>query len=355
MFFRKIVLCIASILTGSLFSQNQESETVLGIGPATIDLLIRVDEEFLAQQTTIKKGGSNPSNPESIEKVLQSSCLVPTIVPGGSAANTIRALAKLGERCAFCSCVGEDAYGNLFCQNMQDIGIEDRFSKSFSYSTSHVLCLITPDSQRTFLGFDQKVDGLIPSAKTFENLKWVHVEARLLRIGFSVEKIMQLAKESEARISIDLSSYELVNEYRDVLLNLISSYVDIVFCNEDEIQALTNLPADEGCLKIQTLCPIVVVTKGVRGCLIGYQNELYDIPTFPAKAIDTTGAGDLFTGGFLYGYLNGYPLTSCGRIGNRLGSAIVEVVGAELPEDRWGAIIAFLHEEAILFAARVSE
>lgn len=340
MFFRFLLLFLLSFF---LSLKAHEPERILGVGAATIDLLVLVDDHFLESQASVKKGGSNPSDPNTIKRLLFEVRSPVKIVPGGSAANTVRALSKLGEKCAFYTRIGSDSYGDHFSKSMHTLGIEGRFKISPEYATSHVLCLITPDTQRTFLGYDQKITDLIPSSEDFKNLKWVHMEARQLKSGIPVDKIMQLSKENGAGISLDLSSFELVDEFRDSLMHLISTYVDIVFCNEDEIRALTHLSPEEGCLKLQTLCPIAVVTRGAEGCLVGSQNSLLAIPTFPAKNIDTTGAGDLFASGFLFGYLNGYSLSTCAQIGNRLGSAIVEVIGAELPEEKWKTIHDFLN------------
>ena len=155
---------------------------------------------------------------------------------------------------------------------------------------------------------------------------------------------MQLAKELGIRISIDLSSFGIVEQYKETLNQLISDYVEIVFCNEAEIVALTGLSPEAGCLELQKICPVAVVTLGAEGCLIGHRGTVTAVPPFPANVIDTTGAGDYFAAGFLYGYLRDNPLERCGRIGNRLGSAIVEVISAELPQENWKAIYKFLEE-----------
>lgn len=341
----------ASLLASSILALSslkaEPPEKILGIGAATIDLLITVDDQFMNRHLAVKKGGSNPFKPDAIEHILQQSHSFPKIVPGGSAANTVRALAKLGEKCAFYTHIGADNYGDQFSQNMHSHGIEQRFKRAPHYFTSHVLCLITPDSQRTFLGFDQEVTDCSPTKEDFKDIKWVHIEARQLKNGVCVEKILQLCKEGGAKISLDLSSFELVREFKETLLHLIPHYVEIVFCNEDEIRALTGLSPEEGCLALQKLCPIVVVTRGPQGCLVGHQNTLLSIPTFPATPLDTTGAGDLFASGFLYGYLKGYSLFTCALIGNRLGSAVVEVIGAELPEEHWAMIHNFLRESGL--------
>ncbi len=336
MFYRSIAFLLMSITT--LYS----GERILGVGAATIDLLIPVDDQFLLSHFPEMKGGSNGFDLEMIERILLESNTPAKIVVGGSAANTVRALTRMGEMCAFYTHIGMDEYGERFSHHMRSLGIEERFNRSPDFATSRVLCLITPDGQRTFIAYDQRITDSTLCNEDFHNLKWVHIEARQLKSGISVEKVMHMSRENGAKVSLDLSNFELARDFKDVLLHLIPNYVEIVFCNEDEITALTGLSPEEGCLELQKLCPVVVVTKGPNGCLVGHANTLLAIPTFPATPIDTTGAGDLFASGFLYGYLRGYPLATCAQIGNRLGSAVVEVIGAELPEEQWEKIHTFM-------------
>jgi sugar/nucleoside kinase (ribokinase family) len=159
---------------------------------------------------------------------------------------------------------------------------------------------------------------------------------------------MKLAKEANCKVSIDLSDSWTVSRHKETLQYLLSNYVDIVFANEDEVLALTGLSPEDGCLKLQEICPIAVVTLGPDGCLVGHKDKIITVATYPATVLDTTGAGDLFACGFLYGYLHNYPLLACARIGNRLGSSIVEVIGAELPKEKWGEIQSFLNDPANL-------
>ena len=112
------------------------------------------------------------------------------------------------------------------------------------------------------------------------------------------------------------------------------------FANDEEIKALTGLEdAAAGCMALQQMCPVGVVTLGAKGCLIGHRENVEMVPAYPAKVIDTTGAGDIFSAGFLYGYLRNWKLEECASMGHRLASAVVEVVGTALPKQRWDAIL----------------
>lgn len=327
------------------FMLENHSHRVLGIGHACMDLLIPVKEEFLAHVPG-KKGGSQPIKFELLSHLLSLSDEKPHLATGGSCANTIKGLAGLGEKCAFLSHVGNDPLGEHFIQYMKKLGITGFFSKSIQ-PTAQVLCLITPDGQRTMrfcAGCSEEMSDDLLHPDYFK-VKLMHIDAYTMRNGNLVENVMKMAKEANVTVSIDLSSFEIIHQFHDSLKKLLLQYVDIVFANEDETKALTGLDPFEGCLKLQGICPIAVVLIGENGCLVGHKGEVFHSPGFPANVVDSTGAGDLFASGFLYGYLQGYPLTKCAEIGNRLGSAIVEVQGAELPLEKWEMIRSFLHEE----------
>lgn len=321
----------ASVLTVQLWAA--ERNLVMGAGASTIDFLVPVDRNFIEQYAADHERGSFASTFDHLSWVLEKTKKTPKIVPGGKAANTIRALTKLGEATAFLGDIGKDPWGELFSLNLQNLGIHPRFREA--PFTSLVLCLITSDGQRTFLAADPKVDDLSISQEDLEGVKWLHIEA--LRLGYSgyVEKVMQLASLLDIKISLDLSCFEIVKQHKEMLLFLIKNYVDVVFCNEDEIVALTESTPNVGCRFLSQLCPVAIVTLGAKGCLIGTEGNLLAIPAFEAEIVDTTGAGDYFAAGFLHGYLRELPLETCGLIGNRLGCAIVEILGAELPEKTW--------------------
>lgn len=323
---------------------EQSPYRVLGIGHACMDLLIPVNEEFLTHVPG-EKGGARPIGIEQLNHILSLSHVQPHLATGGSCANTIKGLASLGEKCGFISHVGHDALGEHFIQYMKKLGIVGLFSKSMK-PTAQVLCLITPDGQRTMrfcAGCSEEMSADFLHPDYFNNVKLMHLDAYSMRNGNLVESVMKLAKETNVKISIDLSSFEVIRQFHEPLKKLLVQYVDIVFANEDETRAITGLNAFEGCHKLQEMCSIAVVLMGKKGCLVGHQGQVFQSSAFPAQVIDSTGAGDLFASGFLYGYLQGYPLSKCARMGNRLGAAIVEVQGAELPADRWKQIQTILH------------
>jgi sugar/nucleoside kinase (ribokinase family) len=341
---RKIQTILLSCLLWST-ACAEPTYRVLGIGSAAVDLLVQVDDAFFAQQMVEGKGGSVLCDSETIDRIIEMSGTTAKIVPGGSTANTMKALAKLGEASAYFSHIGVDALGHYFCDHLKKGGVVDLLLKRMDLSTPKVLCLITPDGQRTFRAFDPPVHDITLNRNIFTDVVLIHLEARQIRNGLSLQKALQYASDANSIVSLDLSCFEVVRDYRDSLLYLMKEYVDILFCNEDEIFELLGLPPKEGCLKLTEICPTVVVTQGAKGCLVCQKNECLAIPTFFAQVVDTTGAGDHFAAGFLYGYLHHMPLSTCARFGHRLGSAIVEVVGAELPEEKWDEIREFIRKE----------
>lgn len=346
-------ICFLANLSGLAYADNfqpipenhrymleQHHFSVMGVGAACIDLLIPVDDDFLKKYVSGEKGGSNLIDYETLNYIVDASPMAPKLATGGSCANAIKSLALLGDPCAFLGHRGSDPLGNFFSDYMNKIGVIGFYTMA-AQPTSRVLCLITPDGQRTmrfFPGSSKEMESRFLHPDYFKNVKIVHLESYAFRNGNLIEKVMQLAKNAGAKVSIDLASFEIVRQYKEKMLELLPKYVDIVFANDDETHELTGLPPQEGCLKLQEMCPIAVVLMGKEGCLVGSQGRLIQSPAFPAKVVDTTGAGDFFASGFIHAYLKGKSLEECASLGNRLGSAVVEVTGTELSPEKWQQI-----------------
>lgn len=322
--------------------------SILGLGHAVMDLIAQVDDEFLTNYMPVKKREVFFCEEELFQQILSQYKNEPQISPGGNTTNTLRVLATLSEPCTFLSSVGNDQFGQMFCHNLKELGIERKFVPSADSTTIRIACLVTPDTQRTFLGTGPEIWTDPLDESVFEDAKWVHIEGRLLKSRFPLREAMQFAKKRQIPISIDVSSCQTIHSFKEELFDLIANYVDIVFWNEEEILAITGLAKEAGCLALHQICPTVVVTIGAEGCLVAHNQEVLHVQGFPACAIDTTGAGDVFAGGFLYGYLRGYPLLTCARIGNFFGSSIVEVLGAQLTEEKWDKIHLFLDQEELV-------
>lgn len=312
---------------------------VLGIGSLCIDLLLQVDDQFL-DQIDGEKGGSQFIEWDTFNQILSLSPNLPKTAAGGSSANVIKGLAHLDQRCAFLGQIGTDPLSRQFAEEIKQRGITGLFFPS-SQPSPRVLCLITPDGQRTMRftnGYCSEMADIPLHFEFFKGVKLVHLDGYTLRSGNLAERVMKLASQAGATISFDLSSFEIIEEYHARIFSLISRYPCIIFTNEDEIRALTGFSSFEGCRKLQERCSIAVVMMGKEGCLVGHESEIIHSPASPVNPIDTTGAGDLFSCGFLFGYLKGYPIEKCAQIGNLLGAEVVQVEGAELSSGKWQEI-----------------
>ncbi len=312
---------------------------IIGIGAPVVDHIIRVEEEYV-QSLEGGKGGMVIINYHTLSEILDQFHGESTLMSGGSGSNTIKGLANLGNQCALWGKIGQDVIGHTYTESIQEHGVFPLMLHSKT-PTAHALCLVTPDGERTmrtYLGASQEMcaDDLDPAI--FEGVKLVHFEGYNLLKGDLPEKGMALAKEHGALVSLDLASYEIVNMNKERLLNLIKSSVDIVIANADEAWALLGLPPEESCHALKDLCEVAVVLFGEGGCWVGKDDEVIHGKPFPAHPVDTTGAGDLFASGFLHAYLQEWSIEECARLGNQTGSAVVQVLGAEIPPVSWEQI-----------------
>lgn len=312
---------------------------IIAIGAPVVDHIIRVDEQYL-RSLKGGKGGMVLINYHTLNDILAKLHGEATLTAGGSAANTIKGMARLGNRCAFWGKIGHDAAGNRFIDSLQTLGILPLMNYSKT-PTAHALCLVTPDGERTmrtYLGASLEMAAQELQDAVFENVKLAHFEGYNLLKTHLTETGMALAKKMGARVSLDLASYEIVTAHRERILELLTKYVDIVIANADEAWALLGLPPQECCLALTDVCEVAVVLFGAGGCWVGNKGKVFHGAPFPVQPIDTTGAGDLFASGFLHAYLQGWPIQECARAGNLTGSAVVQVLGAEIPPVAWEQI-----------------
>lgn len=315
--------------------KNPEIE-ILGIGAPFWDYILRVSEDFLGSLTPVK-GGIDFIDAAAFRRIIDQSGIPVTLVAGGSCANAIKGLSQLGHRCALLGKVGADEAGRTFSKRMRELGIVPILIP-VQAPTGQVIALVTPDGERTmrdFLGASQEMRAADLEPAAFAGVKWVHIEGyTLMREGVAA-RAMELAKEAGARISFDLANFELVHAYKTEIISLVSKYVDVLFSNAEEAQALTSRNPQHGCSIMRDLCEVAVVSLGKGGCWIANGAGQMHCPAYPVQPVDTTGAGDLFAAGFLHGYINNKPLPLCANYGARVAAAVVQVMGAELPEATW--------------------
>lgn len=318
---------------------------ILGVATPLMDQILQVDEEFL-KKIPGKKGGMESVDYDTLCQIVRETGKVPQFIPGGSGSNTVKGLAKLGHPCGLVGKIGRDVIGQHFLDSLKNMPITPLYVETNTPS-AQVVCLVTPDSERTgrsFLGASREMRPSDLNPDIFQNTKLVHIEGYTLLNEGVVERAMELAKKAGAKVSFDLASFEIVQTYREEIQELLPRYVDILFANADETRTLTNLDPEEGCDVISEHCEIAVVLVGKDGCWVRSHNEKIHCPAFPIEPIDTTGAGDLFASGFLHGYLEKRPLKECGQWGCLVAAEVVQVVGAEIPEAGWLKIKTFLEE-----------
>lgn len=318
------------------------SAEVVGVGAPIVDYIIEIDEKYLEEIGGLKSG-MMLIDLKTLQKILRDCSADPSIIiPGGSAANTIRGLAHLGRRCAFIGKIGIDLPGQKFTEVLKSLGIGTDYLLKSEIPTAQVLCLVTPDKERTMRAFPGASSDLREAdiqAAMFEGVKLAHFEGYNLLNYPVLEKALKLAKAAGTTISMDLGSFELVEAHRDIVVDLITNYVDIVFANRQEAWSLTKLPPQKACALLRDICQTVVVFAGKEGCYVGQQSQVIYHPAFVVEEpIDTIGAGDLFASGFLKGYLENLPITECARIGSLAGAAAVRVKGVDVSPEMWQKI-----------------
>lgn len=313
---------------------------LIGVGSPIIDSLAQVPEAFITALEGAK-GGMELVDEAQMQSLLEKLEAKPAEAPGGSAGNTTFAVARLGLPATFLGKLGNDAGGDFYRQRFEAIGGTASRFKIDSSANGRCLSFITPDSERTMrtnLGAAMALTPDEVSAADFADCQHAHIEGYLLFNRDLMYKVLDSAKAAGCTISLDLASFEVVNASKDILPSILKDYVDVVFANEDEAHAYTDLGEDySGMAKaLAQLCSIAVVKLGKAGSLIAESDQLHRVePIVVETAIDTTGAGDYWGAGFLYGWLSGKDLPTAGKMGSIMGAASVQVIGAWLEDDFW--------------------
>ena len=317
---------------------------ILGIGSTLVDILSQVPNEEVLNELNLPKGSMtyvNINDAVSIgERLAQQ--YGSQRAAGDSAANTMSGLARLGAKSGFLTMMGNDEMGQFFTNEMTRTGVEMLALKSDT-PTGRVIAMVTPDGERTFatcLGASIELSPDDIKPELFDNWDIFYIEGYLVANPDMLRKAISSAKDKGLKIAIDLASYNVVEESRDFLLELVNNYVDIVFANEQEALALTGMEPEKALHYIAERCEIAVVKIGAKGAYIQRGNEIVTIPPMKADVVDTTGAGDMWAAGFLAGLVKGENLQKCGMMGAIVAKNIIEVMGAKMDDERWDNIHA---------------
>lgn len=319
----------------------------VGVGAALVDLLLEESDKFIADLGAAK-GGMTLVERDHIESALGKTGRPPKIVPGGSACNTLVGIGHLGGRARLIGRLGRDELGQAFAAGLKKAGVDARL-KVTDEATGRVLSVVTPDAQRTMFtylgaaaalaGEDVREEDLVDAAR-------VHLEGYLLFNRPLVERIVDLAKKNQIPVCLDLASFQVVEATRPFLDELFAKgLIDTVIANEDEAKAYTGLGESDALEVFAGKAKTAVVKRGAQGVLVAQGKHRIDIAAHRVKAIDTTGAGDLWASGFLYGIHHDFGLEGAARLGCRVGAEVVQVMGAVIPDEGWKRIHAFRDAE----------
>ena len=315
---------------------------ILGIGSALVDILTQLPDEQILNELNLPKGSMTYVNADDIVSIGQrlEQQYGNQRASGGSAANTMSGLARLGIEAGFLSKIGHDEVGEFFKKQMVETNVKPQLLTTTTPS-GRVIAMVTPDGERTFatcLGAAAEMCAADISPELFDGWDIFYVEGYLVANPSMLRKAIATAKDKGMTIAIDMASYNVVEENRDFMLDLINNYVDIVFANEKEAFALTGMEPEAALHFIAERCQIAVVKVGAKGAFVQRGNEMVTIPPLEADVVDTTGAGDMWAAGFLAGLVKGENLEKCGMMGAIVAKNIIEVVGAKMNDQRWNDI-----------------
>lgn len=317
---------------------------ILGIGSPVVDILAEVDETFV-KNIDGEKGGMVLVNADELDQLVAKLGDKFVQAAGGSSGNTTFALAELGAKTAFLGKIGNDSYGNFYREAFVTAGGDGKRFKVAEQANGRCVSLITPDSERTMrtdLGAAMTLspDEILPD--DFASVKHVHVEGYLLFNRELMLTVLKQAKAAGCSISLDLASFEVVEASRDILPGILDEYIDLVFANEDEAKAFAgdsvSKPEDHARL-LASHVEVAAVKIGKDGAWIAAEGKVVHTQAVQGvKAVDTTGAGDFWAAGFLFGRLRGRTPEVCAHYGSLLGAAVVSTVGAKLTKEVWDGL-----------------
>lgn len=317
-------------------------DKIVGIGNALVDVLATLKDETLLEQMELPKGSMQLIDDSKLQKINeQFSSMKTHLATGGSAGNTILGLACLGASTGFIGKVGNDEYGTFFRENLQRYNIEDKLQMS-DLPSGVASTFITPDGERTFgtyLGAASLLKAEDLSLELFKGYTYLYIEGYLVQDHDMILHAIELAKEAGLQVCLDMASYNIVEEESEFFSLLINKYVDVLFANEQEAKAFTGEEPVEALGVLSKMCSIAVVKVGPQGSYIRKGTEEFYVPALSVgNVVDTTGAGDYFASGFLYGLTGGYSLEKCAKIGSILAGNVIQVIGTHMPADQWNEI-----------------
>ncbi len=314
---------------------SNATHDVVGIGNAIVDVIAHADETFLSRRQLVK-GTMRLIDAGEADR-LYADMGSGVEMSGGSVANTMAGLASLGGRAGFIGLVRDDQLGQVFRHDISAVGVAYRMkAKTDGPATARCLILVTPDAQRTmntFLGACVELGPEDLDRALIESAEVLYLEGYLFdppRAKAALRAAAEMAHAAHRKVSLSLSDPFCVERHRADFQRLIADHVDILFANEIEICSLYQTDDFQAAARAAARdCEVAVLTRSAKGSVVVSGTARHEIPPAPVPhVVDTTGAGDLYASGFLYGVTRGRPLDVCGRLGSLCAAEIISHVGA---------------------------
>jgi sugar/nucleoside kinase (ribokinase family) len=318
---------------------NDRRYDVTAIGNAIVDVLAQADDAFLAQHKL-------PKGTMSLIDALDAERLYDLMGPGversgGSAANTAAGIAMLGGKVAFIGKVSDDQLGEVFGHDIRAVGVDFNTPPlTEGLSTARCLIFVTPDAQRTmqtFLGACTAFSADDVDEEILGQSKVLFLEGYLWDQPRAIEgmrKAARVARDAGCKVAFTTSDPFCVDRHREEFMDLIANDVDILFANEAEIKSLFEVDDfDEALKRIRGKVEVVAVTRSEKGSVVVTESEEHVIEAEKVEVVDTTGAGDAYAAGFLYGYTQRKSLRDCGRLGGLVAAEAISHYGARAEQD----------------------
>ena len=330
---------------------KEKQSTLIGVGSPIVDSIAHVTEAFIADIAGAK-GGMELVNASEMKALIESIEGPIVASPGGSAGNTTFAVSRMDLASKFLGKLGHCLQGQWYRQQFEKQGGNCGSFKVAGQANGHCLSMVTPDGERTMrtdLGAAMQLSPDEISVDDFLDCQHAHFEGYLLFNEALTRKLLSCAQAANCTISLDLASFEVVQASKSILPELLEKYVDIVFANEDEATAFCGAGKDYAAMAqaLQRFCSIAAVKMGAAGAYIADGQSTQAISADKVDTVvDTTAAGDLWAAGFLYGWLQQWPLSTCAQLGAKMGAAVVQIQGSQLPAATWEHLMQWVHTKS---------
>jgi sugar/nucleoside kinase (ribokinase family) len=320
---------------------------IIGIGNALVDVMTLIDSESVLELFSLPRGSMQLVDSEKSATIKSGTqTFNRSMASGGSAANTIHGLAMLGVSTGFIGSIGKDETGDFFENDLKRAGVSTILHRR-STPTGTAVALVTPDSERTFathLGAAVELNADDLKTDNFNGFDILYVEGYLIYNMPLITEACRIAKQNKMKVALDLASYNVVEANLGNFKKIVEEYVDILFANEEEARAFTGMDAETALYRLSEMCETAIVKVGSEGSWMKRSEEVIKIGTISVNSRDTTGAGDLYASGFLYGMAKGDSLEKCGLYGAVMAGKVIEIIGARLDDSRWVEIRRLISE-----------